>query len=145
MTTKGLTLTDNTKQNISLAKRKDRTLLTKLAIEYLQGFETGSDTMPTVSGLCLSMGITESTLLDAITQSDDIKTVYDFVKLLQQDYLITRGIKGSVNSRFASFLLKAKHGFTDTLPPMTQTNNFNISPDLLADALKLMHQTEKKD
>jgi hypothetical protein len=43
------------------------------------------------------------------------------------------------------FLLKANHGMTEKEPLVNATQNsyMNISPDLLADALKLMKQEEE--
>jgi hypothetical protein len=58
--------------------------------------------------------------------------------------LITNGLEGKYNSRFAMFLLKASHGMTEKEPLVdaTQNNYMNISPELLADALEIMHSRD---
>ncbi|KKL07091.1 hypothetical protein LCGC14_2589470, partial [marine sediment metagenome] len=49
------------------------------------------------------------------------------------------------NPIFSMFLLKSKHQYHDQPKQLFQQNNFNITPELLQDALKLMHSKDKKE
>ena len=68
----------------------------------------------------------------------------DRLKDLEKHQLTVGGLTNKYNARMAIFLLKACHGVTDTTPPInaTQINNMNISPEVLADALKLLEEKE---
>lgn len=92
------------------------------------------------------MGVGACTLYDWELEYADFSHTMEKVRDTQRQLLITNGLKGSYNTRFAMFLLKANHGMSekDLLISATQNSYMNISPDLLADALELIHsrQTE---
>lgn len=97
---------------------------------------------PTIEGLSAILGVGTRTLYDWEAEYPDFSQTLGQLRDTQKELLITKGLTGSYNTRFAMFLLKANHGMTekDPLVEATQNNYMNISPDLLADALKLMQE-----
>lgn len=97
-------------------------------------------TFLTVEGLASTLGVGTRTLYDWEKIHPDFSHALDILRDSQRQLLITNGLTGDYSSRFAIFLLKASHGMTEKEPLVnaTQTNNLNISPELLADALKIM-------
>jgi hypothetical protein len=95
---------------------------------------------PTIEGLAISLGVGTRTLYDWEGEYPDFSQTLNKLRDIQKQLLITNGITGAYNTRFSIFLLKASHGMTEKEPLITSTqnNNMNISPDLLAEALKLM-------
>jgi basic membrane lipoprotein Med (substrate-binding protein (PBP1-ABC) superfamily) len=101
---------------------------------------------------CKKMGILP-TIEELATLFDvGVRTIYDWeeshlefshtiqqLRETQKHLLINNALTGKYNARFATFLLKASHGYKENEPIVTTNENFmNISPDVLADALKLM-------
>jgi len=99
---------------------------------------------PTFEGLATFLGVGTRTLYDWELEHADFSQTMEKVRDTQRQLLITNGLTGSYNTRFAMFLLKANHGMSekDPLIAATQNSYMNISPDLLADALELMHNRE---
>ena len=99
---------------------------------------------PTFEGLATFLGVGTRTLYDWELEHTDFLQTMDKVRDTQKQLLITNGLTGSYNTRFAMFLLKANHGMSEKDPLITATQNsyMNISPDLLADALELMQSRE---
>lgn len=97
-------------------------------------------TFPTIEGLAQYLDVGTRTIYDWEQLHKDFSQTIDTLRGTQKHLLITNGLTGNYNGRFAMFLLKANHGMTEkeTLVDATQNNYMNISPDLLADALKLM-------
>jgi len=83
-------------------------------------------------------------LYDWELEHPDFSLTMDMIRDTQKQFLITNGLTGSYNTRFAMFLLKASHSMSEKDPLISATQNsyMNISPDLLADALELMHGRE---
>lgn len=99
---------------------------------------------PTVEGLAHYLGVGTRTIYDWREQHKDFSQTIETLLDTQKQLLITNGLTGSYNARFAMFLLKANHGMTEkeTVVDATQNNYMNISPDILADALKIMNSPE---
>lgn len=99
---------------------------------------------PTFEGVAAYLGVGTRTLYEWELEHADFSQTMDKVRDTQRQLLITNGLTGNYNTRFAMFLLKANHGMSekDPLVDATQNNYMNISPDLLADALELMHGRE---
>lgn len=95
---------------------------------------------PTIEGLSVYLGVGTRTLYDWEKVYEDFSQTVEQLRDTQRELLITKGLNGGYNTRFAMFLLKAAHGMTekDPLITSTQTNNFNVPPELLADALEIM-------
>ena len=99
---------------------------------------------PTIEGLASSLELGTRTLYDWEKTHADFSQAMDKLRDAQKQLLITNGLTGGYNTRFSMFLLKANHGMTEKEPLVdaTQNNYMNISPDLLADALRLMESQD---
>lgn len=99
---------------------------------------------PTIEGLATHLGVGTRTIYDWETEYPDFSQTLEKLRDTQKHLLITNGLTGSYNTRFAMFLLKANHGMSEKDPLISATQNsyMNISPELLADALKIMNDQE---
>ena len=99
---------------------------------------------PTIEGLASHLGVGTRTIYDWEAEHPDFPHTIDELRDTQKQLLITNGLTGSYNTRFAMFLLKANHGMSEKDPLISATQNsyMNISPELLADALKIMNSQE---
>lgn len=101
---------------------------------------------PTIEQLATHLGIGTRTLYAWEQAYSEFQQTIDILRDAQKDLLIRGGLTNKYNSRFASFLLKANHGMAETRPLVnaTQNNIFSgVSPELLADALKIIDEKEK--
>ncbi len=100
---------------------------------------------PTIEQLASNLGVGTRTLYDWEKEYPDFSQTLEYLRDSQRHLLITNSLNNKYNSRFATFLLKASHGFSDAKPVFeaTQNNYLNISPEVMADALKLMEQHEE--
>ena len=103
-----------------------------------------NDEFPTIAGLAIKLRVGTRTLYDWEKIHPDFSQTMEALRDTQKHLLITNGITGIYNTRFSMFLLRANHGIREKEPLITSTqnNNMNISPELLADALKLMRDQE---
>lgn len=91
------------------------------------------------------MNVGTRTIYEWIDIYDDFSQTIEMLRDLQRQMLVSKGLKGEYNSRFSIFLLKANHQFRENelLINSSQNNNYlNISPELLADALRIMREEE---
>jgi len=144
MSSKGYKHTPEAKQAIS----DSLTTLTLDVLQtgadsYLQTLSKNDKKLPTLTGLALSMGIHIDKLTHYRTKYPELEKYIKLVETLQQEYALTRGITNQANPIFSIFLLKTRHGYNDQPQQLTQNNTFNISPDLLSEALKIMHKDKK--
>ena len=145
MSTKGTKLSSATRHKISLVKTKHtKTDLLKTATEYISYLQDNEKQLPTLSGYCLRAGIHPTNLRDYTIKFPEVCQLVETIALMQEQYCLTRGITNRANPIFSMFLLKSKHEFKDQPQKLEQNNTFNISPDLLADALDLMKSKKKK-
>lgn len=100
---------------------------------------------PTIEGFAVFLGVGTRTIYDWELEHSDFSQTMDMLRDAQKQLLITNGLTGTYNTRFAMFLLKANHGMSEKDPLISATQNsyMNISPDVLADALELMESREK--
>jgi len=98
----------------------------------------------TIEQLASELGVGTRSLYGWEKEYSDFLRTMDMLRDAQRDQLLRGGITNKYNARFASFLLKANHGMQDKQPPInaTQNNTFNISPELMAEAIRL---TREKD
>jgi len=101
---------------------------------------------PTIEGFATHLGVGTRTLYDWQAEYSDFSQTMDELRDTQKHLLISKGLTGGYNTRFAMFLLKANHGMTEKDPLISATQNsfMGISPDLLADALELMESKERQ-
>lgn len=107
----------------------------------------GKQIFPTIEGLSVYLGVGTRTLYDWEKEYTEFSQTMDQLRDTQRELLITNGLSGGYNTRFAMFLLKAAHGMTEKDPLITsnQTNNLNVPPELLADALEIMRSRHQED
>lgn len=99
---------------------------------------------PTIEALATYLGVGTRTIYDWETEYPDFSQTLDKLRDTQKQLLITNGLTGNYNTRFAMFLLKANHGMSEKDPLISATQNsyMNISPDILADALEIMQSKD---
>ena len=68
---------------------------------------------PTTEGLATYLGVGARTLYDWEAEYSDFSQTMENVRDTQRQMLITNGLEGKYNSRFAMFLLKANHGYKE--------------------------------
>lgn len=114
--------------------------------EYTQKCLSNNN-FPTIEGLAQYLGISTRTVYDWEKAHDGFLQTTELLRDTQKQLLITNGLTGGYNSRFAMFLLKANHGMAEKEPIVdaTQNNYMGISPDILADALRLMNSQDGQE
>lgn len=95
--------------------------------------------LPTFEHFATIIGVGTRTLYDWESVHDEFSHAMDYLRDTQKHVLINNALIGKYNARFATFLLKASHKYRENEPIITNNeNNMNISPELLADAIKIM-------
>jgi len=95
--------------------------------------ENCPDTVPTVVGLCLHIGIAKSTAYRWVEEgNEEFKDILDIVSSKQERQLISGGLTNEFNSAITKMML-TKHGYTDkTETDITskgqQLNTWVVSP-----------------
>ena len=141
MSNKGKTTSALTRLKISKLKTKHtKANLIQAGEEYLAHIEANPKELPTLAGFCLVAGVHPTNLHDYTIKYPEVDQLIGLISLMQEQYCLTRGIRNQVNPIFSMFLLKSKHAFLDSPPQLNQTNNFNVSPELIADAITLMKE-----
>lgn len=99
---------------------------------------------PTIEHLASELGLGTRTLYAWEKEYPAFQQTMDMLRDAQRHLLISGGLTNKYNSRFASFLLKANHGMQDRQPLVhaTQNNNFGVSPELMADAIRLIREKD---
>lgn len=99
---------------------------------------------PTIEHLASELGLGTRTLYAWEKDYPVFQQTMDMLRDAQRHLLISGGLTNKYNSRFASFLLKANHGMQDRqhLVHATQNNNFGVSPELMADAIRLIREKD---
>lgn len=100
--------------------------------------------VPSVVGFCLDAGISRSRLYELAQSWQEVADILEYISMMQEELALRGGLTNKTNPVFSMFLLKSKHGYIDSAPQLSQTNNFNISPELLSDALELMRSKRKE-
>lgn len=127
-----------TKYKIGLANTKDRTELVQKILDYVENIESGQ--FPSITKCALSCSISEKTLLSVELRSpdgSDIRVLLDIIRDKQKDALESGGLTKTFDPRFAAFLLKVHHNYREEPTTLTQNNTFNVSPELLAEAIEI--------
>lgn len=118
------------------------TRLNTRAREYIKKAKKKGD-FPTIEQLAVVLGVSVRTLYGWETEHEEFLQTMEALRDSQRHLLLTNGLNGKYNSRFAIFLLKASHKMRENEPVVeNNTNYMNISPDVLADAIKLMRSKE---
>lgn len=149
MSTKGKELTTTTRYKIAVSKTKDRTETLAKLREYVSILNDPKETglIPSLVSASLYAGISKKALLQwelTTAENSEVREILDFVRDLEEKYLRENGLKGLTDSKLTGLLLKADHGLQEKPQQLTQNNTFNISPDLLAEAIELSRQPKGK-
>lgn len=144
-TTKALALT--TREKISLSKTKyTKAVLMDGAVIYIDKIlnqKPKEKLIPSIVGLCLDIGISRSRMYELSEKWQEVSDILEYVSMLQENTALQGGMTNRLNPIFSMFLLKGKHGYIDTPQAITQTNHFNVTPELMADAITLMRSRNK--
>lgn len=99
---------------------------------------------PTIEHLAYDLGVGTRILYEWEKLYSDFLQTMDMLRDAQRHLLISGGLTNKYNPRFASFLLKANHGFVDSKPAInaTQNNTFNVSPELLSEAISIVKKND---
>lgn len=139
MSTKGKQLSTKTREKISLAKtRITKSALITAGQNYLDRLANNPKELPTLTGFCLEANISRSHLAELAHKYSEVMDIIEKLEQMQEQYCLTNGITNKANPIFSMFILKSKHNFKDQPQKLEQNNYLNVSPELLADALKLM-------
>lgn len=98
----------------------------------------------TIEQLASQLGVGTRTLYAWEKEHSEFQHTLDMLRDAQRDQLIRGGIQNKLNAGVSIFLLKASHGMQDRQPLVhaTQNNNFNVSPELMADAIKIIREKD---
>lgn len=138
MSNKGISQSLATRQKISLANTKDRTELLEKIGGYIDGLKDNQ--FPSITACALHAGIGEKALLAyelRTAENSDIRIMLDIIRDRQKEYLTINGLNKTNDSRMSILLLKANHGLKEEPTALTQNNSFNVSAEILAEALEL--------
>ena len=138
-----------TRAKISLSKTKHtEASLTAGGVSYLESLASTdpekSVPIPSIVGMCLHCGISRSRLYELLPSMPKVADIVEYIEMLQEQFAINEGFRGKA-SIFSMFMLKSKHNYHDSPQQLTQNNTFNVSPDLLADALAIMNKSKGKE
>jgi len=145
MSTTGQTLSTLTKYKIGLANSKDRTELYARVNKYIEGLKDSD--FPMIVSASLHAGISEQALLnhEALTaENSEIRVLLNHIRDKQKEYLVKKGLLKEIDGRLTGLLLKADHGLKEEPTNLTQNNTFNVSPEILAEAI-LLSRTNLRD
>lgn len=149
MSTKGKELTTTTRYKIAVAKTKDRTE----TLEKLRGYISllndpkEKTLIPSIVSASLYAGISKKALLAwelTTAENSEVREILDFIRDLEEKWLRENGLLGLTDSKLTGLLLKADHGLQEKPTQLTQNNTFNVSPELLAEALELSRKPKAK-
>ena len=141
MSTKGHQLATTTKFKIAIANRKDRAELHNSLAEFIyKAQQNPKRYRPSILNAAIFSNISESALLHYEARSpenSEIRQLLAHIRDLSKQNLIENGLTGKFNSNLTTRLLEANHGLAAQPQNLSQTNIYNVSPDILADAIKL--------
>ena len=80
---------------------------------YLKACERENDTLPTVCGYAIFLGVGEQTLRDWKKSHPEFSGSLDRLKTIQKNMLINRGLLGTYNPTIAKLILCANHGMKE--------------------------------
>lgn len=150
MANKGTELTPYSKAKIAQSKTKNRTEIVSKLKEYvlmLNDIES-KPYIPSIVAASLYAGISKKALLAwELTTAEDseVRQLLDHIRDMEELYLRENGLLGRTDSKLTTLLLKAEHGIHEQPTQLTQNNTFNVSPELLAEAIELSRSKKKAD
>lgn len=138
MSNSGTIRTEESKRKISVANTRDHTELYNRLEEYISNLKEND--CPLIVSASLYAGVSEQALLNhelRTTEESKLRELLNKIRMLQKDFLIRNGLANKINGKLTGLLLSAEHGINDRPQQLTQNNTFNISPELLAEAIEI--------
>jgi len=148
MSTKGTKQTTITKFKISSALQSNRTKVLEKLKEYKNMIVRDDTTLgfPSIVSACLYAGMSKRAVLQwelETAEDSELRQILEFIRDLEEMCLRNFGLSGVWDSKLVSRLLEAEHGIAPKPTQLTQNNTFNISPELLAEAIELSRSKKK--
>lgn len=142
MSNKGIEQTSITKYKISDALQDNRKKILPKLLEYKKLLTDPEEKtiIPSIVSASLYAGISKKALIAwelTTAENSEVRQILDFIRDVEEKYLRENGLLGVTDSKLTTLLLKAEHGVQDQPQQLTQNNTFNVSPEILADAIEL--------
>jgi hypothetical protein len=133
------------RQKIGLNNQKDRALIEQKIGLYVAELQKPKNkrVFPSITSASLLAGIAEKNLIAwelTTPENSTIRCLLDTIRDLQKEKLIDLGLNKIYDSKIVTLLLKAHHGLREEPTQLTQNNTFNVSPEILAEALEISRQ-----
>lgn len=138
MSFKGNKQTPQNKLAVSIATKKDHTVLLESLETYISQLKPQD--FPSIVSACLCANMSEKAVLSyEMRQPEEstIRSLLDKIRMLQKKFLLDNGLSNKINGKLTGLLLSSDHGINDKPQQLTQNNTFNLSPELLAEAIEL--------
>ncbi len=150
MSNKGISQTTITKYKISDSMQANRTKILPKLREYRKILldPEQQNIIPSIVSASLYAGMSKKALLAwelTTAENSELRQLLDFVRDFEEKYLRDNGLMGKTDSKLTAMFLKADHGLQEKPPQLTQNNTFNVSPDILAEALELSRAKKPSD
>lgn len=138
MSNSGTIRTEESKRKLSVSNTRDHTELYNRLEEYISNLKEND--CPLIVSASLYAGVSEQALLNhelRTTEESKLRELLNKIRMLQKDFLIRNGLANKINGKLTGLLLSAEHGINEKPQQLTQNNTFNISPELLAEAIEI--------
>jgi len=148
MSTKGNELTIESKYQISKSKQSNRTKVIEKLKEYTELLYDLSESglIPSIVSASLFAGISKKALLQwelTTGENSEVRELLDFIRDVEEKYLREGGLLGITHSTLTIKLLEVDHGLISHPQNLIQNNTYNVSPELLAEAIELSRSIKK--
>lgn len=149
MSTKGKELSTATRYKISVARSDNRRETTKKLKEYLGMLLDPEEKtlIPSIVSASLYAGMSKKALLAwelSTAENSEVREILEFIRDLEEKYLREGGLLKLTDSKLTARLLEAEHGIAPKPTQQIQNNTFNVSPELLAEAIELSRTKKLK-
>lgn len=104
---------------------------------YLTLIQDNPKKVISIVGFSNYLGVNKTYLYQVAETKPEVQKIIETIKDYQEEQLIDNGLTGGYNSKLSMFLLTSSHGYNTQAQTLIQNNNLNISPEILAEALKL--------
>lgn len=145
MSNKNIPQPEASKFKMGLTNKKDYTELHEKLKEYISQLKP--DDVPSIVSASLYANVSENTVIKyeiRTTENSEVRQLLDKIRMLQKDFLIRNGLYNKINGPLTMRLLSAEHQINEKPQNLTQNNTFNISPELLAEAIEISRKKAPK-
>lgn len=138
MSNKGIPQTALAKLKQANANTLDRTIWLSKVEDYINQLEKNS--FPSITKCALYCGVSSKALLAyelRTPENSEVRILLEHIRDMQKAYLEENGLNKLLDSKITTLLLKANHGLKEEPTTLTQNNTFNVSPEILAEAIEI--------